>query len=117
MILPFQGNSSPPDIRQQVEHLLHEYKLDNAALQKAQLEQHKIFQNFPTNPAPVAPSAPPLPKGTYFGNNSLKTPFNIKTDNTFLNNYYLPPLRQRVSELLVLQSQVSKPMVSPPFQF
>ena len=33
-------------------------------LQKAQLEQHKIFQNFPINPAPVAPSAPPLPAGT-----------------------------------------------------
>ena len=64
MILPFQGNSSPPDIRQQVEHLLHEYKLDDEALQKAQLEQHKIFQNFLTNPVLVAPSAPPLPVGT-----------------------------------------------------
>ena len=29
-----------------------------------ELEQHKIFQNFPTSPAPVAPSAPPLPAGT-----------------------------------------------------
>ena len=65
VILPFQGNSSPPDIRQQVEHLLHEYKLDDEALQKAQLERHKIFQNFPANPARVAPSAPPLPEGTY----------------------------------------------------
>ena len=62
VILPFQGNSSPPDIRQQAEHLLHEYKLDNDTLQKAQLEQQKIFQDFPTNPAP---SAPPLPEGTY----------------------------------------------------
>ena len=40
MILPFQGNSSPPDIR-----------------------QHKIFQNFPTSPALAAPNAPPLPTG------------------------------------------------------
>jgi len=35
--------------------LLHEYELDDETLQKAQLEQHKIFQNFPTNPAPSAP--------------------------------------------------------------
>ena len=33
-------------------------------LQKAQLEQHKIFQNFPTSPALAAPNAPPLPVGT-----------------------------------------------------
>ena len=43
MILPFRGNSSPPDIQQQAEHLLHEYELDDETLQKAQLEQHKIF--------------------------------------------------------------------------
>ena len=117
--LLFQGNSSPPDIRQQAEHLLHGYELDDDNLQKAQLEQHKIFQNFPTNPAPVAPSAPPLPAGTNpkvspliepndFGNNSLKTPFNIKTHDTFLNNRNLPPSKQRLSELLALQSQVSE---------
>lgn len=64
MILPFQGNSSPPDIQQQAEHLLHEYELDDETLQKAQLEQHKIFQNFLTSPAPAAPNAPPLPAGT-----------------------------------------------------
>ena len=64
MILPLQGNSSPPDIRQQAEHSLHEYELDDEDLQKDQLEQHKIFQNFPTNPALVAPSALPLPVGT-----------------------------------------------------
>ena len=97
VILTFQGKSSPPDIRQQAEHLLHEYDLDDEILQKAPLEQHKIFQNFPTSPAPVAPSAPPLPVGTNpkvspllepndSGNNSPKTPFDIKTDNTFLNN-------------------------------
>ena len=100
VILPFQGNSSPPNIRQQAEHLLHEYELDDETLQKAQLE-HKIFQNFPTSPAPVAPSAPPLPAGTNpkvspllepndSGNDSPKTPFDIKTNNTFLNNNNLP---------------------------
>ena len=30
---------------------IYEYKLDDKALQKAQLEQHKIFQNFPINPS------------------------------------------------------------------
>ena len=114
VILPFKGNSSPPDIWQQAEHLLHEYKLDSDTLKKTQLEQQKIFQDFPTNRGPVAPSAPPLQEGTYpkvspsikpndFGNNFLKTPFNIKTDNTFLKNNNLPPLRQRLSELLALQ--------------
>ena len=102
VILPFQGNSSPHYIRQQAEHLLHEYKLGYDTLQKAQLEQQKIFQDFPTNPAWVAPSAPPLLEGTYpkvspsikpnvSDNDSLKTPFNIKTDNSFLNNNNLPP--------------------------
>ena len=87
VILPFQGNSSPHDIWQQAEHLLHGYKLDYDTLQKAQLEQQKILQDFPTNPAPVAPSAPSLPEGRYpkvypskkpndFDNDSLKTPFN-----------------------------------------
>ena len=101
MILPFQGNSSPPDIRQQAEHLLCEYELDDETLQKAQLEQHKIFQNFRTSPALVAPSTPPLPASTNpkvypllepndSGNNSPKTTFNIKTDNTFLNNNNRP---------------------------
>ena len=64
MSLPLQDNSSPPDIRQQAEHLLHEYELYDDTLQKAQLEQHKIFQNFPTNPALVATSTSPLPAGT-----------------------------------------------------
>ena len=50
VILPFQGNSSPHDIQQQAEHLLHEYKLDDDTLQKAQLKQQKTFQDFPTNP-------------------------------------------------------------------
>ena len=63
LILPFQGNSSLLDIRQQTEHLLHKYELDDETLQKAQLEQCKIFQNFPTSPSPAAPNAPPLPTG------------------------------------------------------
>ena len=122
LVLPFQGNSSPPDIRRQAEHLLHEYELDDETLQKAELEQHKIFQNFPTSPALVAPNAPPLPVGTYpkvspllepndSGNDSPKSPFDMKTNNTFLNNSNLPthfPSRQRLSELLALQSQVSE---------
>ena len=60
----FKVNSSPPNIQQQTEHLLNEYELDDETLQKAQLEQDKIFQNFPTSPAPAAPTAPPLPTGT-----------------------------------------------------
>ena len=60
----FKVNSGPPNIEQQREHLLHDYELDDETLQKAQLEQHKIFQNFLTSPAPAAPYAPPLPTGT-----------------------------------------------------
>ena len=111
MILQFQGNSSPLDIRQQAEHLLHEYKLEDDTLQKAQLEQQKILQDFPTK---QAPTAPPLPEGTYpnvshsikpndFDKDSPKTPFNIKTENTFLNNNNLPASQQRLSELLALR--------------
>ena len=43
---------------------MHEYEIDDETLQKAQLEQHKIFQNFLTSPAPAAPNALPLPTGT-----------------------------------------------------
>ena len=60
----FQLISSPHDIQQQTKHLLHEYELDDETLQKAQLEQHKIFHNFLTSPAPAAPNAPPLLTGT-----------------------------------------------------
>ena len=60
----FKVNSNLPNIQQQTEHLLHEYELYDKTLQKAQLEQHKIFQNFLTSPAPAAPNAPPLPTGT-----------------------------------------------------
>ncbi|OWK05526.1 hypothetical protein Celaphus_00002112, partial [Cervus elaphus hippelaphus] len=54
-----EGNSSPSDICQQAERLLYEHKLNDKTLQKAQLEQHKMFQNFPTIPALAIPSAPP----------------------------------------------------------
>lgn len=64
MILPFQGNSGPPDIPQQAEHSLYEYKLDDKTLQKAQLEQHKMSQNFPTIPARLFQLLPPLVTGT-----------------------------------------------------
>ena len=33
--LPLQGNSRPPDIRQQAEHLLRGYELDDDTLLKA----------------------------------------------------------------------------------
>ena len=42
---------------------MHEYELDDKTLQKAQLEQHKIFQNFPIILAPAVPNAPPLLTG------------------------------------------------------
>ena len=109
--------------------MLHEYKLDDETLQTSQLEQHKIFQNFPTNTAPVAPSAPPLltmgtkPKvlSTLRRNDSDND--SSEADNTFLDDNDKPlahtriyekplsthpPSRQRLSELLALQSQVSE---------
>ena len=52
VILPFKGNSSPPDIQQQAEHLLHEYELDDETLRKAQLEQNKNISEFSYKPCP-----------------------------------------------------------------
>ena len=57
------------------------------------------------------PKVSPLLEPNDSGNNSPKTPFDIKTNNTFLNNNNLSthsPSRQRLSELLALQSQVSE---------
>ena len=135
MILLFQGNSSPPDIQQEAEHLLHECELDDETLQKAQVEQHKIFQNFPTSPAPDAPSAPPplamgaKPKvpSTHrqddSDNDSSEALLDTKADNTFLDDNDKPlahthiyektssthsPSKRSFSELLALQSQVSE---------
>ena len=42
VILPFQGNSSPPDICQQVKCSLYEYKLHDKTLQKAQLQKQNV---------------------------------------------------------------------------
>ena len=56
----FKVNSSPPQYSK-TEHLLHEYKLNDKTLQKTQLKQHKIFQNFLTSPDPAAPNVLPLP--------------------------------------------------------
>ena len=129
MILPFQENSSPPtpDIQQQAEHLLHEYKLDDKTLQKALLKQHKIFQNYPTSPAPAAPSAPPpltmdakpkvlsTQRQNYSNDDSSEALFDTKANNTFHNDNDKPlththiyektlsthsPSRQRLSRLL-----------------
>ena len=109
---------------------MHEYELDDKTLQKAQLEQHKIFQNFPTSNTLAAPKAPPLPASTNpkdspllgpndSDNDCPETIFDTQTGNTFLDNNkslaqvhickkLLPthsPLRQRHSDL---QSQVSE---------
>ena len=74
--------------------MLHEYELDDEVLQKAQLEQHKIFQNFPTSADPSAPS-PRLAMGTKPkvpsiqeqddpGDDSSEALFDSKANNTFL---------------------------------
>ena len=90
--------------------MLHEYELDDATLQKAQLEQHKIFHNFPTSPAPAAPSAPlPLTTGAKpkvpsthgqddADNDSSEALFDTKTDNTFLDDNDKPLARTHIYE-------------------
>ena len=75
VILLFQGNSSPPDIQQQAEHLLHECESDDETLQKAQVQQRKIFQNFPTSPAPAAPKC----SSSSCNGRQTKSPFNSRT--------------------------------------
>ena len=113
--------------------MLHEYDLDDETLQKAQLEQHKRFQSFPTSPALSAP-LPPLAMGTKPkvpsiqeqddpDDNSSEALFDTKADNTFLDDNDKPlartciyekilsthsPSRQRLSELLALQSWISE---------
>ena len=57
------------------------------------------------------PKVSPLLEPNDSGNYSPKTPFDIKTNNTFLNSNNLPthsPSQQRLSELLALQTQVSE---------
>ena len=117
--------------------------MDDKTLQKAQLKQHKIFQNFPTSPALVAPNAHPLPTGANpkvspllkpndSDNNSPETLFDIKTDNTLLGNndksltqthtcknqYLLTFLHDRgsLNDWLYNHKYLNL-MVSPPFQF
>ena len=101
VMLPFQGSSSPHNIRQQTEHLLHEYELNDETLQKAQLEQCKIFQNFPISLALAAPTPPPpspLPAGTYpevspllklndSDNDSPEAFIDTKTGSALMDNY------------------------------
>ena len=113
--------------------MLHEYELDDETLEKAQLEQYKIFQSFPTSPAPSAP-LPPLAMGTKpkvpsiqeqddLDDNSSEALFDAKADNTFLDDNHKPlahtciyekilsthsPSTRRLSELLALQSQISQ---------
>ena len=129
----FQLISSPHDIQQQTEYLLHKYELDDKTLQKAQLEQHKIFKNFPTSPALAAPIAPPVPAGINpevspflelndSDDDSPQVFFDTKTGNALMENYdksliqthfcrksalIRSPPQQRLSEFLALQSQVS----------
>ena len=113
--------------------MLHEYELDDETLQKAQLEQHKIFQSFPTSPAPSAllppletdtkPKVPSIQEQDDPDDNSSEALFDTKADNTFLDDNDKPlartciyekilsthsPSRQRLSELLALQSQTSE---------
>ena len=91
-----------------MEHLLHEYELDDETLQKAQLEQHKIFQSFPTSPAPSA-LLPPLAMGTKPkvpsiqeqddpDDNSSEALFDTKADNTFLDDNDKPLAHTRIYE-------------------
>ena len=93
--MPFQGSSSPTDICQQAERLLYEHKLNDKTLQKAQLEHHKMFQNFPTIAALTAPGTPlPLVTGMKTKVPSIKRQnesdddssaalFDTKVNNTF----------------------------------
>ena len=90
----FKVNSNPPNIQQQTEHLLHEYELDDKTLQKAQLEQHKIFQNFLTSPAPTAPNAPPLLTGT-----TAKVSPLLKPNESYTN--FLARLETAISHTVI----------------
>ena len=110
IILPFPGNSSPPNICQQVGHSLYEYKLDDKTLQKAQLEQDKMFQNFPKIPALAVPSTPPtLVTGTKpkvpsiqeqdkSNDDSSDGLFDTKANNTFFNDNDKPLTHTHIYE-------------------
>ena len=80
---------------------MHEYELNDETLQKAQLEQRKIFQNFPISLALAAPTPPPpspLPAGTYpevspllklndSDNDSPEAFIDTKTGSALMDNY------------------------------
>ena len=91
--------------------MLHEYELDDETLQKAQLEQHKIFQSFPTSPAPSAP-LPPITMDTKpkvpsiqvqidTENNSSESLLDTKADNTFLDDNDKPLARACIYEKIL----------------
>ena len=113
VILPFQGNCSPspPQYSTKVEHLLHEYELDDETLQKAQLEQHKMFQSFPTSPAPSAllpplemdtkPKVPSIQEQDDPDDNSSEALFDPKADNAFLDDNDKPLARTRIYEKIL----------------
>ena len=61
---------------------MHVYELDDETLQKAQLEQHRIFQNFPTSPAPATPNAHPLPAGMNPEVSTLLEPNDANNDSS-----------------------------------
>ena len=98
--------------------MLHEYELDDETLQRVQLEQHKVFLNFPTILALAAPNAPPLPADTNpkispllepndSDNDFPETLFITTTGNTFLDNNYKPLAQTHTFKKLI-------PTHSPP---
>ena len=61
---------------------------------RAQLEQHKIFQNFLTSPAPTAPNAPPLLTGT-----TAKVSPLLKPNDSYTN--FLARLETAISHTVI----------------
>ena len=61
---------------------------------RAQLEQHKIFQNFLTSPTPAAPNAPPLLTGT-----TAKVSPLLKPNESYTN--FLARLETAVSHTVI----------------
>ena len=88
--------------------MLHEYELDDETLEKAQLEQYKIFQSFPTSPAPSAPlpslatdtkpKVPSIQVQIDTENNSSESLLDTKADNTFLDDNDKPLAHTRIYE-------------------
>ena len=102
--------------------MLHEYELDDEILQKAQLEQHKIFQNFPTSADPSAPS-PRLAMGTKLkvpsiqeqddpGDDSSEALFDSKANNTFLEDSDKPLAHTRIYNKILSTHSPSRQRLS-----